>query len=72
MQAIAKEIKIWAKLSHPNVLPMLGYVLNWTGSIYPSLVSPWMENGTLRDYMKENEVDIIDMVSCHLIVAVCK
>ena len=46
------------------MLPILGYVRNFPGSIYPSFVSPWIENGTLRDYMKREwvDVDILVMV----------
>ena len=64
-----KELKIWSGLSHPNVLPILGYVRNFSGSIYPSFVSPWIENGTLRDYMKrdESDLDILGMVSPKLV-----
>ena len=63
VQEIATELKIWVKLSHRNVLPILGYVKNWSGSVYPSFVSPWMENGSLRSYMKENDVNVPIMVS---------
>jgi len=46
----AKEIRIWSELVHPNVLPLLGYMIE--GS-YPSLVSEWMEKGSLRSRMME-------------------
>ena len=60
-----KELKIWTRLSHPNVLPILGYVRDFGGSIYPSFVSPWIENGTLREYMKRDDwdADILPIVS---------
>jgi len=45
---IAKEIRIWSDLEHPNVLPLLGYRIEGD---YPSLVSSWMEKGSLREYM---------------------
>ena len=63
-----KELKIWSGLSHPNVLPILGFVRRFSGSVYPSFVSPWVENGTLRDYMKreESNLDIFAVVSCSL------
>jgi len=41
----AKEIRVWAKLSHPNVLPLLGYTMEGK---YPSLLSEWMERGSLK------------------------
>jgi len=45
---ILKEIYVWSKLSHTNVLPLLGYVIEQN---YPSLVSEWMVKGSLRSYM---------------------
>ncbi|KLO16775.1 kinase-like protein, partial [Schizopora paradoxa] len=45
-----KELYIWSKLDHPNVLPLLGYFIE-DGEL-PNLVSEWMERGTLHDYMK--------------------
>ena len=64
-----KELKIWSGLTHLNILPILGYVRDFSGSIYPSFVSPWIENGTLREYMKrvESDLDIFAMVSPKLI-----
>ena len=63
LQELAKELKIWTKLSHPNVLPLLGFALNWNGSAYPSFVSPWMELGTLHRYMRDHYVETLPMVS---------
>lgn len=51
IQKLSREIRIWAQLSHPNVLPLLGYFVEGTGAM-PSLVSEWMENGTLTEYIK--------------------
>ncbi|KLO13879.1 kinase-like protein [Schizopora paradoxa] len=48
---LAKEIRIWAKLVHENVLPLLGYFTEGDGAM-PSLVSEWMAKGTLYDFMK--------------------
>ena len=64
VQEIAKELRIWAELSHPHVLPILGYVLNWLESDYPSFISPWMENGTLRSYYRSGKpLDVLPIVS---------
>ena len=52
LQQFASELKIWAKLSHPNVLPLLGFVLNFNGNACPSFVSPWMELGTREGSIK--------------------
>ena len=37
-----KEIYVWSKLKHPNVLPLLGYAFD-ADTGYPMLISPWME-----------------------------
>ncbi|KLO13875.1 kinase-like protein [Schizopora paradoxa] len=48
---LAKEILIWSKLVHENILPLLGYFAEGN-DVMPSLVSEWMEKGTLHDFMK--------------------
>ncbi|KZP04661.1 kinase-like protein [Athelia psychrophila] len=50
-QRIRREISIWQRLKHENVLPLLGTVQHF--GRYISLVSPWMENGSLVQYLKE-------------------
>ncbi|KAG6906312.1 hypothetical protein DXG01_014648, partial [Tephrocybe rancida] len=39
---------IWSRLSHPNVLPFNGILLVQSTI---SLVSPWAENGNIRDFL---------------------
>ena len=61
-QCLAKEIRVWSKLDHPNVLTFLGYALE--GEDYPLLISEWMDNGTVKTYMKGHpECDVALMVS---------
>ncbi|KAG8792909.1 hypothetical protein FRC12_004495 [Ceratobasidium sp. 428] len=48
LKAIARELYAWSKLKHEHVLPLLG-VVNYRGSI--GLVSPWMHNGSLPQYL---------------------
>ncbi|KAK1230559.1 Rho guanine nucleotide exchange factor [Marasmius sp. AFHP31] len=43
------EAVLWKQLRHPNVLPFLGFFLDTSGR--PCLVSPWMENGNLTEYI---------------------
>jgi len=57
---IAKEIRIWSEFDHPNILPILGYCVEGD---YPSMVSKWVLNGSLRDYMvKLDKKEIVTMV----------
>ncbi|KAK1230558.1 hypothetical protein PQX77_006358 [Marasmius sp. AFHP31] len=44
------EAVLWKQLRHPNVLPFLGVFLDTSGR--PCLVSPWMENGNLTQYIE--------------------
>jgi len=44
-------MRIWEKLDHVNVLPLLGYFTEGV-NVMPALVSEWMEHGTLFDFMK--------------------
>ncbi|KLO05396.1 kinase-like protein [Schizopora paradoxa] len=51
LKRLSREIGIWATLSHPNILPFLGFVVEGENLI-PNLVSEWMLRGTLHDYMQ--------------------
>lgn len=48
---------LWAHLSHPNILPFYG--IYRMGDMYGrlALISPWMGQGNLREYL-ENEPDV--------------
>ncbi|KAI9199303.1 kinase-like domain-containing protein, partial [Polychytrium aggregatum] len=54
------EINIWQKLSHPNILPLLGACdKDDDGNpIPPFMVSPFMPNGTLRNHVANNNVPL--------------
>src|SRR6267154_4259131 len=45
---LIREIKIWGRLQNDHILPLLGLVQGH-GPL-PSLVSPWMDNGTLVEF----------------------
>ncbi|KLO08684.1 kinase-like protein [Schizopora paradoxa] len=56
---IFRELKIWSTLKHPNVLPLLGYVMH---DKYPCSVSQWMVNGTVRKCLDNSvALDILEM-----------
>ncbi|KZP02498.1 kinase-like protein, partial [Athelia psychrophila] len=49
-----RETKLWECLCHPNIVPLLGLTTDF-GRYEPNLpgmVSPWMRNGNLIDYVK--------------------
>lgn len=61
VQTIIKELKIWSRLDHQNILQLRGYTLD--DGEFPALVSEWMTNGTMLEYLKLNpQVDLFDMV----------
>ncbi len=75
-----REIRIWQSLEHPHVLPLLGicYNANTYESIRASgerivdpmvsigIVCPWMENGTLVDYLKHRQTQQENMEELRL------
>ncbi|KIJ52392.1 hypothetical protein M422DRAFT_26014 [Sphaerobolus stellatus SS14] len=57
LKRLWREFLIWNKLQHPNVLPCVGfsYIFDCGGDLgIPSLISPWMSNGTVLEYTKAN------------------
>lgn len=47
---IRREAYVWIQLSHDNILPLEG-ITEGFGPL-PAFVAPWMENGTLNDYLR--------------------
>ncbi|KAG1725852.1 kinase-like domain-containing protein [Suillus lakei] len=47
---IRREAHVWMQLSHDHILPLEG-VTEGFGPL-PALVTPWMENGSLNDYLR--------------------
>ncbi|KAF7367959.1 Protein kinase domain-containing protein [Mycena sanguinolenta] len=54
VQNFGQEAVIWRQLSHPHLLPFFGlyYVEK-----RPCLVSPWMENGDIRTFLRNTPCD---------------
>ncbi|QRW06865.1 Tyrosine kinase catalytic domain protein [Ceratobasidium sp. AG-Ba] len=59
LKNIARETYVWSKLRHPCILSLIGLA---TFRDQVSMVSPWMENGTLPEYIArhpgENRFDL--------------
>ncbi|KAJ7126685.1 kinase-like domain-containing protein, partial [Mycena epipterygia] len=55
LKGFGHEALIWRQLSHPNLLPFYGlyYVENRL-----CLVSPWMENGHILEFLKNSPSDV--------------
>jgi len=59
---MVREIRIWNRIDHPNILPMMGYIIESKDGAFPALVTPWMKDGTLREYLAANpEAQVIDL-----------
>ena len=54
VQQFAQEVYVWSKLSHPNVLPLLGFAI-CEETRFPLLVSEWMHLGTAWTYVQSNQ-----------------
>ncbi|KIO30867.1 hypothetical protein M407DRAFT_46286, partial [Tulasnella calospora MUT 4182] len=55
-QRLAREIKIWSQLSHPNVLEFLGYHLNQRMTT-AWLISPYITDGNLSQFIRNISLD---------------
>ncbi|KAF8671475.1 Protein tyrosine kinase [Rhizoctonia solani] len=51
LKYLARELYSWSKTEHDNVLELFGLAYLRGGIV---MVSPWMEFGNLRDYLKQN------------------
>ncbi|KAG6374128.1 hypothetical protein JVT61DRAFT_4773 [Boletus reticuloceps] len=47
-----RESRIWKKLNHRNILPLIGLTCEF-GPI-PSIITPWMSEGTLTGFVHRN------------------
>ncbi|KAG8917266.1 hypothetical protein FRC02_003208, partial [Tulasnella sp. 418] len=50
-QQLRCEVNIWSRLTHPNVVPLLG--VSTLFDELPSLISPWYANGSLTSYLSD-------------------
>jgi serine/threonine protein kinase len=48
---MAHELYVWSTLEHTNILELAGLAIFQDQF---SIVSPWMDNGTLLDYISQN------------------
>ena len=61
LQRFCKEVLLWKRLNHPNILPFYGASMNQNQLC---MVSPWMENGNVLSYTGENpEANRLRLVS---------
>jgi hypothetical protein len=49
---VRREAYVRITLSHDHILPLLGITMSDDFGLLPALVSPWMENRSLCDYLR--------------------
>ena len=52
-QGLCREVIIWKRLSHPNILPLLGVSVSKNPQ-YFRIISEWMSNGNVMEYITSN------------------
>jgi serine/threonine protein kinase len=53
LKALWREIGIWKRMRHDCIVPLLGIIIHHS---LVSLVSPWMPNGILHDYLQKSKI----------------
>ncbi|EUC63925.1 tyrosine kinase domain protein [Rhizoctonia solani AG-3 Rhs1AP] len=61
-----RELAIWSRLKHPNILPLMG-TCSFRGSM--SLVSEWQDNGNATEWVRANPgVDRLELVCLAVVI----
>lgn len=67
IQRLCREVLIWKRLSHPNILPLLGVSMS-NSPQYFRIISEWMPNGHVTEYIRSNpEVNRLRLVSLAMV-----
>ncbi|KAJ6488430.1 kinase-like domain-containing protein [Mycena vulgaris] len=56
---LRREVAVWYRLDHPNIVPLLGITFDFGLSL--SMVSPWLQRGTLHSYLKSGHAQPSDL-----------
>ncbi|KAF9257193.1 kinase-like protein [Marasmius fiardii PR-910] len=54
IDTLYKEAVLWTQLKHPNILPFLGVNMELFSDYQFCIVTPWMMNGTILQFLKKN------------------
>ena len=67
VQRFCKEVVTWRTLRHPNVLSLIGVMMNESQF---AMISDWMENGNINEFIRANpDADQLGLVSFSLEVS---
>lgn len=50
-KALARELVVWSRFKHPNVLPLSGFYYDDVNFTYACAVTEFQENGNILDYL---------------------
>lgn len=59
MQRFCKQVVAWKALRHPNVLSLTGVTMADNRFV---MVSEWMKNGNIIDFLKDKDADQLELV----------
>ncbi|KAG2339258.1 hypothetical protein BDR05DRAFT_951311 [Suillus weaverae] len=66
---VRREAYVWIQLEHDHILPLEGVTVAEEFGPLPALVSPWMEEGSLDDYLKREFSGMSDSRKRELVTA---
>ncbi|KAG8914974.1 hypothetical protein FRC00_009131 [Tulasnella sp. 408] len=66
-QAFANELQLRSKFNHENIIKLVGFVENRSSKI-AWLVSPWMTNGNVREFLRSRHYEIPERVSLRALI----
>lgn len=55
IKRVLKEVHLWSKLRHENIVPVLGITTEFELTV--SIVSPWMEKRDARKHVRDTSID---------------
>ncbi|KAI6044492.1 kinase-like domain-containing protein [Pisolithus marmoratus] len=74
IKRVLKEVHLWSKLRHPNIVPVLGITTDFDLTV--SIVSHWMEGGNAYTYVQNTAIDprplVIDIAQGIRYLHTCK
>lgn len=57
-QRLRREIQVWRRLQHDNIVPLLGVIGNFGPYASTGMVSPWMEHGNLNQFQRTEDLSV--------------
>ncbi|KIO24174.1 hypothetical protein M407DRAFT_26454 [Tulasnella calospora MUT 4182] len=63
---LARELRVWSRLKHPNVLKLIGYYLN-PQMTTARFISPFITNGNIDEYLEKTPGPVTDKLRLKLV-----